>query len=252
MAGKGGGAWKVAYADFVTAMMAFFMVMWIVGQGQDVKQAISQYFNDPTGNQKKPDALIPGYRTGRGDFLPSRGQPGGPQARGKGYPDDKRNKPGRVSAIRDPSLFVLHDGDRRTIGTVIEFPEDSAECDDQTLNDLKKYVPLWLGKRNKIEIRGHTTRRPLPADSPYRSSWELCYARCMAVMDCLLKAGIEPERIRLSQAAANEPRTLADDANKQALNSRVEVHLLNEFVEDTQGTQKERDQRFQSPVALEP
>ena len=49
MAG-GGGAWKVAYADFVTAMMAFFLVMWITSQGQDVKQAIAGYFQDPVGH----------------------------------------------------------------------------------------------------------------------------------------------------------------------------------------------------------
>ena len=42
-----GGAWKVAYADFVTAMMAFFMVLWILGLNVPVKQAISAYFNDP-------------------------------------------------------------------------------------------------------------------------------------------------------------------------------------------------------------
>ena len=42
MAGHGGGAWKVAYADFVTAMMAFFLVMWIVGQSDQVKEAIRQ------------------------------------------------------------------------------------------------------------------------------------------------------------------------------------------------------------------
>lgn len=47
MAGKGGGAWKVAYADFVTAMMAFFLVMWICGQDQSIKRAVSFYFNDP-------------------------------------------------------------------------------------------------------------------------------------------------------------------------------------------------------------
>ena len=44
MAGKGGGAWKVAYADFVTAMMAFFMVMWLVGQDSEKKEAVAQYF----------------------------------------------------------------------------------------------------------------------------------------------------------------------------------------------------------------
>jgi len=49
MAGKGGGAWKVAYADFVTAMMAFFMVMWICSQDQKVRQAVARYFNNPMG-----------------------------------------------------------------------------------------------------------------------------------------------------------------------------------------------------------
>src|SRR5438045_3762529 len=42
-----GGAWEVAYADFVTAMMAFFMVMWLVNQDPSVKKAIAGYFRDP-------------------------------------------------------------------------------------------------------------------------------------------------------------------------------------------------------------
>lgn len=57
MAGKGGGgAWKVAYADFVTAMMAFFLVMWLSAQDQSVKQSVANYFNrvDPIGASKKP------------------------------------------------------------------------------------------------------------------------------------------------------------------------------------------------------
>lgn len=48
MAG-GGVAWKVAYADFVTAMMAFFMVMWLVSQDQKVKDSVAKYFVDPVG-----------------------------------------------------------------------------------------------------------------------------------------------------------------------------------------------------------
>src|SRR5438309_7032300 len=47
MAAGGGGAWKVAYADFVTAMMAFFLVMWIVAQNEQVKEAIAHHFSDP-------------------------------------------------------------------------------------------------------------------------------------------------------------------------------------------------------------
>src|SRR4051812_27532266 len=60
MAGKGGGAWKGAYADFVTAMMAFFLVMWICGQDQKIKRAVSYYFTDPfsasvVGTSKRPN-----------------------------------------------------------------------------------------------------------------------------------------------------------------------------------------------------
>lgn len=45
--GHHGGSWKVAFADFMTAMMAFFLVMWLVGQGDDVKHAVAEYFRDP-------------------------------------------------------------------------------------------------------------------------------------------------------------------------------------------------------------
>ena len=54
MAGKGGGSWKVAYADFVTAMMAFFLVMWIGSQDQKTRQAVANYFVDPSGASKRP------------------------------------------------------------------------------------------------------------------------------------------------------------------------------------------------------
>ncbi len=47
--GHHGGAWKVAYADFVTAMMAFFLVMWIVGLNKPIRQAIAAYFRNPSG-----------------------------------------------------------------------------------------------------------------------------------------------------------------------------------------------------------
>jgi flagellar motor protein MotB len=71
MAAKGGGAWKVAYADFVTAMMAFFLVMWICSQDQKVKRAVADYFGHPLavkqGSSKDPyrtGALFEGLTTG--------------------------------------------------------------------------------------------------------------------------------------------------------------------------------------------
>ena len=49
-----GGAWKVAYADFVTAMMALFIVLWIIGQSKQVKQYVAEYFKDPVHSVRKP------------------------------------------------------------------------------------------------------------------------------------------------------------------------------------------------------
>src|ERR1700686_5487165 len=51
-AGHHGGAWKVAYADFVTAMMALFIVLWLLNADPEVKKAVALYFNDPTGAAK--------------------------------------------------------------------------------------------------------------------------------------------------------------------------------------------------------
>ena len=60
--GHHGGAWKVAYADFVTAMMALFIVLWIVGQNKQVKQAVAGYFNDPGAFSEKASSggILPG------------------------------------------------------------------------------------------------------------------------------------------------------------------------------------------------
>src|SRR5688572_15077933 len=63
--GHHGGAWKVAYADFVTAMMAFFLVMWIVGQSPQVKAGVAGYFRDPGAfEQGQGLGVLPGASGG--------------------------------------------------------------------------------------------------------------------------------------------------------------------------------------------
>ncbi len=51
-AGHHGGAWKVAYADFVTAMMALFIVLWLMNSSKQIQEAVGGYFKDPTGTSK--------------------------------------------------------------------------------------------------------------------------------------------------------------------------------------------------------
>ena len=58
--GHHGGAWKVAYADFVTAMMALFIVLWLLNTSKPVKEAIAGYFKDPAGTGKKAGSSMSG------------------------------------------------------------------------------------------------------------------------------------------------------------------------------------------------
>ena len=59
-AGHHGGAWKVAFADFVTAMMALFIVLWLLNTSQNVKDSIAGYFKDPTGNGRMVGSALAG------------------------------------------------------------------------------------------------------------------------------------------------------------------------------------------------
>jgi chemotaxis protein MotB len=254
MAGKGGGAWKVAYADFVTAMMAFFMVMWITSQSKPIKDSIAHYFNDPWGTASRPRGSgsssyrVPGSRalpTGV-RVLRSRNQGG---ARDGSHPKGGRRP--TTEGGRDPSVFVLHDGQVEKAGTVVIFPEGIAELDPAATAQLQDLVPALLGKRNKIEIRGHASRRPLPVGGPFADEWQLCYARCLAAMKYLESQGVEPERIRLSQAGGFEPFSLQVDPDSLAKNSRVEVFVLNEAVDQLQGTHGERADRVAEHTAAE-
>jgi len=212
MAGKGGGAWKVAYADFVTAMMAFFLVMWIVAQNEQVKEAIAHHFNDPFAKESEEDGTVH-------QRPPRHPAP----ARVSDHPEHEKEAGGSYSV-----LLTTKGGDRTSIGTVIHFADDSAELDDEAVRRLKEIAPLLLGKPQKIEVRGHSSRRPLPAGSGFADHWEISYRRCLVVMNEMEKLGIPHERIRLSQAAGYEPLNTPDEQFAGGGYSRVEVSLLNE------------------------
>jgi chemotaxis protein MotB len=249
MAGHGGGAWKVAYADFVTAMMAFFMVMWITAQSKPVKQAIAKYFNDPLMSSTKPSG------SGAPSAPDEKGESSKPSAGPQPIPLPGYADPGRRAApsarpkaggSQKQTIAVLHDGSRRVAGAVVLFDENSAELTADGKKSLQDLVPLLLGKPNKVEVRGHATRRPLPPDSPYQDAWQLSFARCVSTMNYLAKHGVEPERLRLSQGGPFEPLTIRLDADNQLQNSRVELYVLSELVDEFMGTRDERNERIRS------
>jgi chemotaxis protein MotB len=206
MAGGAGGAWKVAYADFVTAMMAFFMVMWLTGQKEGVKEAVAGYFREPFATYKSTQKGAAATAAPVSD--PMYGHSAQPQ---------KRRLP--IS------------GDNTDYQFTVLFPLDDAIIEPGQVDTIKDFAPMMVGKLNRVEVRGHCIRKPLAKGSPFTNHWELCYARCQAVKKELEHLGIEPERIRLSQAEGNEPLALNLAEEELKLNSRVDVILLPDLAE---------------------
>ena len=200
MAG-GGGAWKVAYADFVTAMMAFFMVMWLTGQKEGVKEAVAGYFREPFATYKSHQKGAAG--TVNPVLDPMYGHTAQPQKRRLAISGD----------VTDYQFTLL-------------FPEGLAELEPEQLELVREFAPMMAGKLNRIEVRAHCIRSPLPPDSPFQDHWDMCFARCQRVRAELQTLGIEPERIRLSQAEGNEPLAANLTPDELKLNSRVDVILL--------------------------
>jgi chemotaxis protein MotB len=264
MAGHGGGAWKVAYADFVTAMMAFFMVMWITAQNKQMKMAVAHYFNDPFNSMLKtrgPEAagsittgpLQPGSKT---VMLSNKaGNPMGSKRKDAPRPGRRIEETGpkawsgegnKTSGVGKPTLFVLNDGKDKNTGTIVLFADDSTDLSDKAKEQLKHILPLLMGKRQKIELRGHARKHPGTSGGGH-DPWQLSYARSVATMKYLLQAGIEADRIRLSQAGPNEPHAIRNGAESQTQNSCVDLLVLPELTEDYFGSNEERAEAVPSP-----
>jgi flagellar motor protein MotB len=226
----------------VTAMMAFFRVMGITSQGQDVKQAIAGYFQDPWGTSSElqaPATLLPSEMHGDAQSLTMPEKL--PHGKKPGIADsDERNADARAQTrwAQNRKVHFIQDPDHTSPALVLQFDDASAELSAKSIEQLNRLIPVLLGKQNRIEIRGHSTRRPLPGDSAYRDLWQLCFARAAETMKYLEQHGIEPDRMRLSEAGASEPVTNRIESAWQKENSRVEVFLLNEMADEQPGMEK--------------
>jgi chemotaxis protein MotB len=133
------------------------------------------------------------------------------------------------------------------VGGRIYFGEFSADLTEPEMAKLRKAAEELAGKLQRIEIRGHSSRRPLPKDSSYRDSWDLAYDRCRKVKDFLVAQGIDPKRIRLGVAGDNEPQDSGADPLPTKPNSRVEIHVLSEYVQSPEGQREVRPATAMAP-----
>ena len=220
--GHYGGAWKVAYADFVTALMAFFLVMWIVGLDQAVKDAIAGYFKDPVGFMRavqqgnKPfNAETPGvlsYPDTRPDLVKE-------MIGGRKMEEERKwfNKvkttlekiitqhPEFKDLAKSIKVKIVDAGLRIDLVESSEdlfFDSGSATMKPRAKALLRR-IAQELGRLpNPVVIEGHTDSRPYRGPHGW-TNWELSTARANA-------ARFVMERSGLHQSQVIEVRGLAD------------------------------------------
>src|SRR5580698_9940877 len=162
--GHHGGAWKVAYADFVTAMMALFIVLWLMGADEEVKKAVSSFFNNPSGPGKLIGTAAAG--SGHGIEIPKTDM-------------HKLREKIQQAMMKVPNFNNIKDHVEITVtadGLRIELLESEAgvffeqgkPLPSGSGSELLKTLAHELGELpNDIQIEGHTDARPYAGDGSY-------------------------------------------------------------------------------------
>jgi chemotaxis protein MotB len=222
-ASEGAPEWMVSYADMITILMSFFVVMFSMAGTKDAK---------------KEDPVMMSLRRQFGRFVgvPSRQYvpSSSPLAEHAVMIRPAPPKDGRKNGLNGDQQRVstIRAGDQETLGGVIFFDAGVSELNDEQRRQLQVTARDIGGKPQKIEIRGHTIGRPTRGDGKLRDNWDLAYERCYRTMQYLVSAGIDPRRIRIGVAAQFEPVYAGRDPLQLEKNGRVEVFMLNEFTED--------------------
>lgn len=255
--GHHGGAWKVAYADFVTAMMAFFLLMWLLGAtDKDKRKGLADYFaptvmeHTTSGGSngllqgraiEEPDGVAPfAKRSGMVASAPFQQANG---ARSPALSDDgqlrKVESELRKRMERDPGLKDLTGQvrlSRTPEGIRIElidkadysmFTSGTNAMDPRARRLIGLVAQTIDGLPHKIAIRGHTDALPFngPGRLASENNWTLSAARAEATRVALSQSGIPDERFsRLEGVADTEPMNPENPFDPR--NRRLSITLL--------------------------
>jgi chemotaxis protein MotB len=202
-----GGAWKVAYADFVTAMMALFMVMWLLSQtDQETRQKLSEYFrtgmfsgapsvlNGGSGIQDRAFFDVVGRSTMQPETAAFEQIALAVRARLQRTTDENPElkdlaKNVHVSVTEDGLLITILDG-----GKDVLFDRSSSDLKPTLIELLEFLAPVLARLDNQLQLHGHTDARSFPKGST-RTNWQLSFERADAARVVLERAGLRKGQI---------------------------------------------------------
>ncbi|MGD9833676.1 MAG: flagellar motor protein MotB [Piscinibacter sp.] len=263
--GHHGGAWKIAYADFVTAMMAFFLLMWLLGSTTEGdKKGIADYFNSPLkiamfGGSGSGDSssIIKG---GGADLSRSGGQVKQGEIDAKKRTinlqalkaEQRRAEMARLQAIKEkveevlasnPKLAALKsqirldmtaDGLRIQIVDELNramFDSGSAVVQPHMRELLREIGSVLAEVPNRLTLEGHTDAQPFAAGERGYSNWELSSDRANASRRELVAGGMPDDHVLRVQGLASSQLFEPDDPASPA-NRRISIIVMNREAED--------------------
>jgi chemotaxis protein MotB len=261
--GAHGAAWKIAYADFVTAMMAFFLLMWLLGSTTkgDLK-GISEYFQSPlqvamSGGSGSGDAtsIIPG---GGEDLTRVVGQRKRGEQENRRKSSDHLQQKRRVEQLaRMQELKARVDGailanatlsefrnqirveitpDGLRIQIVDDFKRPMFDLGGATVKSYMRDILREIGKvlndvDNRIALTGHTDSAPYSGGQRSYSNWELSADRANASRRELIAGGMDPQKIARVVGLADSSLLDKEDP-RNPLNRRISIIVLNKIAEE--------------------
>jgi chemotaxis protein MotB len=241
--GHHGGAWKVAFADFMTAMMAFFLVMWMVGQKDEVKQAVAGYFRDPgkfktegsSGMLKGSKSVVPADD-------PTMGIKNNPTERSDFVTDSEKNEMKLAAKkvleeLEKQSAFDQFRGNvnfqmtREGLRIILNESQDApAFFEPGSAKLLQKSAVILmtiareLGKlKNHIVIEGHTDATF--NGHPDYTNWELSADRANSARRLMEVSGLYEDQVRAVRGFADQIPMIKEDTH-DARNRRVTLLVL--------------------------
>ncbi len=236
--GHHGGAWKVAYADFVTAMMALFIVLWLLNSSEQVQKAVSAYFTDPSGSGKKAGSSS----AGAGETVSVN-------------KDDMRALKEKIEKAlkKSPEFEKFKDHVKMTVtgdGLRIEM----IESENGVFFQSGKAVPTAFGEEmihrltaelvklpNSLMIEGHTDARSF-ADGAAYGNWELSTDRANAARRVMEAASLAPGRIAQVRGFADQQLSNKKDP-ENATNRRVSVIVRYQDVTAADQEKEEKEEK---------
>src|SRR5450432_3944143 len=205
--GHHGGAWKVAYADFVTAMMALFIVLWLLNSSKKIQEAVGGYFKDPSGTSNKVGSSMAGA--------------------GENLTISKENMP-KLKEELEKAMQQMPDFDKlkshieTTVtaeGLRIELLESATgtffDSGSPQLNGDGRALLVMLAEEltklpNKVSIEGHTDSKPFAKSRSY-GNWELSTDRANSTRRLMQDNGLRADQVTQVRGFADQRLRKLDD-----------------------------------------